>query len=74
MTRDLYNLNLLAKLMVLYCQILFRMAIAAIAEAIVMRISAVLMPSLYKVAFKCLNLVTSSNFQPFMQISALYHV
>ena len=40
MTRDSYNLNLLAKLMVLLCQILFTLAIAAIAEAILMRISA----------------------------------
>ena len=33
-TRDLYNLNLPAKLMVLLCQFLFNPAIAAIAEAI----------------------------------------
>ena len=40
MTRDLYNLNLFAKLMVLLRQILFNPAIAAVAEAILMRISA----------------------------------
>ena len=33
-TRDLYNLNLLAKLMVLFRQILLNLAIAAITEAI----------------------------------------
>ena len=38
MKRDLYNLNLLAKLMVLYYQILSSLAIAAIAEANLMRI------------------------------------
>ena len=37
MTRDLYSLNLLAKLMVLYRKILFSLAIA---EAILMQISA----------------------------------
>ena len=40
MTRDLYNLNLLAKLMVLHCQIVFTLAIAAIWETLQMRISA----------------------------------
>ena len=39
MTRDLYNLNLLAKLMVLLHQILFNLAIAAIAEAILLQIA-----------------------------------
>ena len=39
-TRELNNLNLFAKLMVLHRQILFNLAIAAIAEAILMRISA----------------------------------
>ena len=38
---DLYSLNLLAKLFVLHCQILFSLAMAAIIEAILMRISAV---------------------------------
>ena len=36
MTRDSYNLNLPAKLMVLHCQILLNLAIAAIAEPIMM--------------------------------------
>ena len=40
MTRDLYNLNVLAKLMVLLRQILFNLAIVAVAEAILVRISA----------------------------------
>ena len=39
-TRDFYSLNLLAKLMVLHRQILFSLAIATIAEAILMRTSA----------------------------------
>ena len=39
---DLYSLNLLAKLFVLHCQILFSLAMAAIIEAILMRISAVI--------------------------------
>ena len=37
-TRDLYSLNMLAKLLVLHRQILFSLAIATIAEAILMRI------------------------------------
>ena len=49
-TRQLYSLNLLAKLMVLHRQILFSLAIAAIAEAILMRTSAEQMPSLHRVA------------------------
>ena len=49
-TRYLYNLNLLAKLMVLYHQIPFNVAIAAIAEAILMRTSAEQVPSLHRVA------------------------
>ena len=39
-TKDLYNLNLLAKLMVLLLQILFTPATVAIAETILMQISA----------------------------------
>ena len=50
MKRDLYNLNLLAKLMVLLHQILFNMAIAAVAVAILMRISAEQAPFLNRVA------------------------
>ena len=46
MTRDLYNLNLFVKLMVMLRQILFKLAIAAIAEAVVMLISAEQEPSL----------------------------
>ena len=47
---DLRSLNLLAKLMVLHNQILFSLAIAAIAEAILMRISAEHVPSLHRFA------------------------
>ena len=36
-TRDLYSLNLLAKLMMLHRQILFILATVAIAEAVLMR-------------------------------------
>ena len=49
-TRDLQSLNLLAKLTVLHRQILFSLAIAAIAEAILMRTSAEQVPSLHRVA------------------------
>ena len=49
MTRDLLNLNLLAKLMVLHQQILFSLAIAAIAESVLMRTSEKV-ASLYRVA------------------------
>ena len=42
MTIDLHSLNLLVKLIVLRRQILFSLAIAAIAEAIFMRTSAML--------------------------------
>ena len=61
-TKDLYRLNLLEKLMVLHRQILFSLAIAAIAEAILMQISAEQVPSLHRVAPSYLKLVTSSNF------------
>ena len=67
MTSDLYNLNLLAKLMVLLRQILFILAITAIAETILMRNSAEQVPSLGRVTPKYFKLVTSSNFWPFMQ-------
>ena len=53
------NLNLLVKLMVLHHQILFSLAIA---EAILMRISAERLPALQRVAHRCLNLVTPSSF------------
>ena len=70
-TRDLYNLSLLAKLMVLQRQILFNLAIAAIADAILMRISAEQVPSLHRVAPRYLKLITFSNFLTFMLMSAL---
>ena len=56
---------MLAKLMVLHRQILFSLAIAAIAEAILM-ISAEQMPSLHRVAPRYFKLVTTSNIWPFM--------
>ena len=46
LTRNLYNLNLLVKLMLLLYQILFNLTIAATAEAIMMQISAMQVPSL----------------------------
>ena len=61
-TRDLYNLNLHSKLMVLHRQILLNLTIAAIAEAIRIRMSAHLVPSLHRVVPRYLKLVTSSNF------------
>ena len=66
MITDLYNLNLHAKLIVLLHQILFNLAIVAIAEAILMQIFAEQVPSLHRVAPRYLKLVTSSNFWPFM--------
>ena len=71
-TRDLYNLNMLAKLMVLQGQVLFNLVIVAISETILMRISAEQVPSLHRVAARCLKVVvTFSNFWPFVFISAL---
>ena len=67
-TRDLWSLNLLTKMMVLHCQILFHLANA---EAILMQTSAEQVPSLHRVAPSYLRLVISSNFLPFMLISAL---
>ena len=49
---DSYNMNLLAKLMVFLCRILFNLATAAIAEAILMRISAEQVPSLHRFALR----------------------
>ena len=70
MTRDLYSLNLLAKLMVLLHQILFNLATAATsAEAILMPISAEQVPSLHRVAHRYLKLVTSCNFWLFVLVS-----
>ena len=57
MTRDL-----LAKLIVLHRQILFSLATAAIAEAILIRTSTEQVPSLHRIAPRYLKLVTSSNF------------
>ena len=57
-TRDLYSLTLLAELTVLRRQFLFSLAIAAIAEAILMRTSAEQVPSLHRYS----KLVTSSYF------------
>ena len=71
MTRDLYSLNLLVKLIVLQRQIMFSLAIAVITEAILPRTSAEQVPSLHRVAPRYLNLVTSSRFWPFMLISAV---
>ena len=52
-------------------QILFNLAIAVIADAIPMRISAEQVPSLYRVAPRYLKLLISSNFWPFILIYAL---
>ena len=65
---------MLLKLMVLHCQILFSLAIVAIAEAILMQISTEQVPSLYRIAPRYLKLVTSCNLWPFMLISATYVV
>ena len=57
--------------MVLDHHILFSLAIAAIAEAILMRTSAEQVPSLHRAAPRYLKLITSSNFSSFMLIPAL---
>ena len=59
-TTDLYNLNLLVKLMVLLHHILFNVATAAIAEAILMWISADQEPSSCRVAPRYLKVITSN--------------
>ena len=51
--------------------ILLSLAIVAIAEAILMWLSAEQVPSLHRVAPMCFKLVTSSNFWPFMLIFAV---
>ena len=61
MTRDFVKLE---------C-VLFSLATAAIAEAILMQTSAEQVPALHSVAGRYLKLVTSSNFWPFMSVSAL---
>ena len=65
-TRDLCNLNLLVRLMLLLRQTLFNLVIGTTAGAILMRISAEQVPSLHRVAPRYLKLVTSSNFWPVM--------
>ena len=60
MTTDLQSLNLLMKLMVLHSQILISLAIAAIAEAILMWISADQEPSSCRVAPRYLKVITSN--------------
>ena len=62
----MYHLKLLATLMVVLRQILFILAIDAIAEAILMRISAEQVPFLNRIASRYLKLVTSFNFWPFI--------
>ena len=64
MTRNSYSLNLLAKLMVLIHQTLFNLAIAAIAEAILVLIFAEQVRFLHRLIPRYLKLV---NF------SSLYH-
>ena len=59
--RDLYSLNLLAKVMVLHYYILLSLAIALIAEAIQMQTSAEHVLSLHRVAPRYLKLATSST-------------
>ena len=67
-TRDLYSLNLLVKLMVLHHWIQFSLAVG---EAILMQTSAKKVPFLHRVAPRYFKLVTSSSFWPCMLISAL---
>ena len=67
----MWSLNLLAKLIVFHRRIPLSLAIAVIAEAILNWTLAEQVPSLHRVAPRYLKLVTSSNFWPFMLISAL---
>ena len=53
-------------------QILFNLAIAAIVEAMLMRISAKQVPSFHSVAPRCLKLITSSSFWLFTSIMAIH--
>ena len=57
-TRDLYSLNLVWKLMVLLRHSLVSLAIAAVAVAILILISAVQLPSLERVALPILEGIT----------------
>ena len=52
-------------------KILFNLSVAAIAEAILMRISEEQVPSSHRVAARYLKQVTSSNLWPLMPVSAL---
>ena len=61
---NLYNLNLFVKLMVLLHQIWLFLAITAIAETILLRISVQQVPSLDGVALRDLKPVTASGFWP----------
>ena len=70
-TRNLNNFNLLVKLMVLLHHVLFSLAIAANAKAILMQSSAEQVPSLHRVDPRYLKLVTSSIFWQLMLLSAL---
>ena len=65
------ELNLRAKLMGSLRQILINLAVAAIAEAILTRVSAEQVPALHRAARRYLKLVTSSTLGPLMLISAL---
>ena len=62
---------MLAKLMVLHRQILFSLAIDAIAETILKRTSAEHVPFLHRLVPRYLKLVIFSNFWPCMPTSAL---
>ena len=55
-------MKLLANLMKMLLRILFNLAIAVIAEAILMRISVEQVPSFHRVAPTYLKLVTSLNY------------
>ena len=68
-TRDLYNLNLPAKLMVFHRQLLFNSAIAAIMQSRCGFLLSRCHP-FYRIAVRNLKLLTCSNFWPFMLISA----
>ena len=70
-TKDLHSLNLLAKLTVLHHRILYSLAIAAVAEAILTRTAAEQVPSVHRVAPRYLKPVASSNFWQFMRTSSL---
>ena len=64
-------MNLSAELMVLHLLIVFSLAIAAIAEVILVWTSAEQVPSLHGVGPRYLKLVTSSNFWLLTLISTL---